>query len=1345
MNNTYQSSENDMEYYPDAADDYSTNPATSPSTAPHSETGQMCPVVPFEERALRQPHWRMLYYTCKLELDSVTPLFISSNSLQYPDDPCPLRDSLLSQGSYSNTKQFTEDTEKPYQDYYNTLSLEPPDHRLANPKYRHKRIKQYQRAMEQANQGLPHDEIEESEEEESDAEESIDYALEEQYLHPTSGVTVRSVVYSYMQSLQWVMAYYYLGCPSWSWFYPHLYPPLLCDLVALDKFPQIVFSMDEPFHPFEQLLAVLPSASAKLLPPSFRPLMFDTPIEYHRSSPDDPSKTIVVREVSPIAHFYPSEFEVDMEFSSTPWEGTCILPFIDVDLLKKVVQSVSVTLTDEEKNRNSHKFEKLFRSPRHPDFTHDFKFIEALEQHGIKLEVSQNNSQNEKHTSSVSGSLFILNSFFPSRILLPPIHHPAFLSDSNCRVVVQPLLSHTTKPLIPDTPLGFRLLFSLTDNSSLQDIATEVMQLRKQNTTLVKDQNTPQTLEMTPIQQLMRQYPLTILLRHPTFLRSLDLLNVPPPYTLQTNHRAMELATVFTSHSETLQVPLISSSIIPPPPPLSLQIPPKQILRIPEAEQVKTWKEKGHCFPARMICNTILRARFPSLHTLRPSSLSFFVKYAQPHDIVPYLPGGLPTPSATLQTPLETAITSALQANKSSYSSRELDISNIHIQHRIASPSSSGKASFRDNILDNGCIQIESKIVDVPVQVFSFPSRQPSLILEVNNPFSLSSSSSSPLIDLSIISNDQANGAQSFTQQRNSKSSSTTFSYSSASTKSTQQNYWSSPKSSTTPSNVYKPSPASNSQSSSPPSPQYGLDPPQTSAPPQSSLLTPASLLYIFRYLLGSVCFYDWPHLKPARIYRIDIGGFTLVLDPLSLDEDEYERDICSLRIKQDDSLMEKLRQIPDNIEDKLFTTENTSEHNPSNTTNSSSADAAVSKDSKSYNIPIRDLDPRFPDSILSFLSRTQKERMLKRSILVHNNGSSSFVYNPKDPFSFQSEGSSNINFTPSSDARNEFKQKATSMKEQYLKRRGINVGNINVLCYVHPLTSLRVVEKSSSKCASKDGTPLTATKTTDITDTAMKEIESTHKQFSGEDDDDYYERILRETVSSRYLQHPEQPSQTTTAYTDSINRSVLGLCPITKSSTTNDISLLEQSRLDLRKSALERIAKQRELLLKKKEEAQQKYEQIIDGTYQKHSKNNLEDEYKVVADYEVGTPICVPLQLLSGLPPVNDSRFVDPSKDTVKPLDSLSASSSVSTEFKQRAQKKLETVQQNIDKALKRLEELENRINNPQLTSSSKTPLQDKEKLPEDESERENESENENDSEYSEDDLLDADESNES
>ena len=75
---------------------------------------------------------------------------------------------------------------------------------------------------------------------------------------------------------------------------------------------------------------------------------------------------------SPIIDFYPQEFAVDMNGKKNPWEGVNILPFIDVDLLKKSIAEhcPDSGLTSDERKRNS--LGKVYI------FTHDDAALETV-------------------------------------------------------------------------------------------------------------------------------------------------------------------------------------------------------------------------------------------------------------------------------------------------------------------------------------------------------------------------------------------------------------------------------------------------------------------------------------------------------------------------------------------------------------------------------------------------------------------------------------------------------------------------------------------------------------------------------------------------------------------------------------------------------------------------------------------------------------------------------------------------------------------------------------------------------------------------------------------------------
>lgn len=142
---------------------------------------------------------------------------------------------------------------------------------------------------------------------------------------------VRLLVKNYLEGLLWTLKYYFEGCRSWKWFFQFRYAPLASDMINL-KDIKIEFSLGVPFKPIEQLLGVLPPASAKFLPAAYRDLMAVD---------------------SAVADFYPRDFDIDMNGKRSPWEGIALIPFIDEKRLLKAVHSIDdKRLSDAERLRN---------------------------------------------------------------------------------------------------------------------------------------------------------------------------------------------------------------------------------------------------------------------------------------------------------------------------------------------------------------------------------------------------------------------------------------------------------------------------------------------------------------------------------------------------------------------------------------------------------------------------------------------------------------------------------------------------------------------------------------------------------------------------------------------------------------------------------------------------------------------------------------------------------------------------------------------------------------------------------------------------------------------------------
>ena len=151
----------------------------------------------------------------------------------------------------------------------------------------------------------------------------------------------RSIARDYVEGLAWVLLYYYQGCHSWTWFYPHHYAPFAADFDQIAN-AEIKFEKGHPAKPYEQLLGVMPIASNHVLPGPLQKLMTDE--EYG------------------IQDFYPLDFPVDLNGKKFAWQGVVLLPFIDQERLLEACAKGYKLLTAEESRRNAKGHDQLIFS-----------------------------------------------------------------------------------------------------------------------------------------------------------------------------------------------------------------------------------------------------------------------------------------------------------------------------------------------------------------------------------------------------------------------------------------------------------------------------------------------------------------------------------------------------------------------------------------------------------------------------------------------------------------------------------------------------------------------------------------------------------------------------------------------------------------------------------------------------------------------------------------------------------------------------------------------------------------------------------------------------------------------
>lgn len=161
---------------------------------------------------------------------------------------------------------------------------------------------------------------------------------------------VAGVCRSYLEGLNWVMGYYYQGCPSWKWFYPYHYAPFAADFCEfLDERDaiwrqELKFDLGKPFRPYDQLMSVFPVASKEHLPEPFQRLMTDSDSE--------------------LLEYYPDDFAVDLNGKKQAWQGIALLPFIDEDRLLRALERVYPALDEKQLrlNRKSHDLLYVYES-----------------------------------------------------------------------------------------------------------------------------------------------------------------------------------------------------------------------------------------------------------------------------------------------------------------------------------------------------------------------------------------------------------------------------------------------------------------------------------------------------------------------------------------------------------------------------------------------------------------------------------------------------------------------------------------------------------------------------------------------------------------------------------------------------------------------------------------------------------------------------------------------------------------------------------------------------------------------------------------------------------------------
>ncbi|VDO07664.1 unnamed protein product [Rodentolepis nana] len=150
----------------------------------------------------------------------------------------------------------------------------------------------------------------------------------------------------YVETLQWVLDYYFKTVVDWQHYYPYHYAPFVSDLPFFTK----RFLKDGPDHekrhnwttfepdtkpllPFEQQMFIMPISSARILPQPYRCLF---------------------AEDSPVAEFFPDKFQTDVNGKLADWEAVVLIPFIDEAKMLAAMVPLTRFLSPEDSKRNIH-------------------------------------------------------------------------------------------------------------------------------------------------------------------------------------------------------------------------------------------------------------------------------------------------------------------------------------------------------------------------------------------------------------------------------------------------------------------------------------------------------------------------------------------------------------------------------------------------------------------------------------------------------------------------------------------------------------------------------------------------------------------------------------------------------------------------------------------------------------------------------------------------------------------------------------------------------------------------------------------------------------------------------
>lgn len=154
-----------------------------------------------------------------------------------------------------------------------------------------------------------------------------------EYFGSNKNNVLEKVCNSYLEGLQFVITYYTQGVPNWNWNYNCHYAPSTYILSKyIDSFIFKTYVKDIPLLPFQQLMYILPPKSFNLLP---HPL------------------DLAFQDES-LTEIYPEKIEIDLAGKKNDYQGIALLPFVDIEIIKKFHNEKIKLVNIKEASRNKH-------------------------------------------------------------------------------------------------------------------------------------------------------------------------------------------------------------------------------------------------------------------------------------------------------------------------------------------------------------------------------------------------------------------------------------------------------------------------------------------------------------------------------------------------------------------------------------------------------------------------------------------------------------------------------------------------------------------------------------------------------------------------------------------------------------------------------------------------------------------------------------------------------------------------------------------------------------------------------------------------------------------------------